>query len=216
VARFASIVVVLAELFRALGACIAPHTSDHARIGSASHLRSLSEPNRSTDVRHEKPSGPPPGIILTPQTTRPIPLGSAGLWFDGTAIYYVATDGTQAALTTTATTLVLDPNGSDITKVGGAASAPGATRFGADAGHRHQLDPSGFKPFYFVGLAAPGAIAAPGANVGDKVVDVESLSDLAGAAASFETTISVANQIQQKDPNDLSKKKFRVLIVAQS
>jgi hypothetical protein len=156
------------------------------------------------------------GIILTAQATRPIPLGSSGLWFDGTAIYYVAPDGTQAALTTTATALVLDPNGGDITKVGGAASAPGSTRFGADAGHRHQLDPGAFKPFYFVGLAAPGAIAAPGANVGDRVVDVESLSDLTGAAASFETAISVANQIQQKDATDLSKKKFRVLVIAQS
>ena len=157
-----------------------------------------------------------PGIILTPQTTRPIPLGSSGLWFDGSAIYYVAADGTQAALTTTATALVLDPNGSEITKVGGAASAAGRTRFGADAGHRHQLDPGAFKPFYFGGLAAPGAIAAPGANVGDKVVDVESLTDLAGAAASFEATISIANQIQQKDTADLSKKKFRVLVIAQS
>jgi hypothetical protein len=157
-----------------------------------------------------------PGIILTLQTTRPIPLGSAGLWFDGAAIYYVAADGTQAALTTTANALVLDPNGSDITKVGGAPPAPGGTRFGADAGHRHQLDPSGFKPFYFSGLAAPGVIAAPGANVGDRVVDVESLSDLAGAATSFESTISVANQIQQKDTTHLSKKKFRVLVIAQS
>jgi hypothetical protein len=157
-----------------------------------------------------------PAIILTAQPTRPIPLGSAGVWFDGSAIYYVAPDGTQAALATTATALVLDPSGSDITRVGGAAAAPGATRFGADAGHRHQLDPGAFKPFYFAGLAAPGAIAAPGANVGDKIVDVESLTDLAGAAASFEATVSVANQIQQKDAADLSKKKFRVLAIAQS
>jgi hypothetical protein len=157
-----------------------------------------------------------PSIIFTPQTTRPIPLGSSGLWFDGTAIYYVAADGTQAALTTIATAPILDPNGSDITKVGGAPTSPGNTRFAADAGHRHQLDSSAFKPFYFSGLAAPGAIAAPGANVGDKVVDVESLSDLTGAAASFESTISVANQIQQKDTADLSKKKFRILTIAQS
>jgi hypothetical protein len=36
------------------------------------------------------------GIILTPQTKRSIPLGSSGLWFDGSAIYYVVADGTQA------------------------------------------------------------------------------------------------------------------------
>lgn len=157
-----------------------------------------------------------PALILVSQAVRPIPLGSAGLWFDGNAIYYVATDGTEAAISTTANAVGLDPIGSDITKVGGAASAPGATRFAADAGHRHQLDPSGFKPFYFAGLAAPGAIAAAGANVGDKIVDVESLTDLTGAAASFETAVSVANQIQQKDAADLSKKKFRVLAIAQS
>jgi len=157
-----------------------------------------------------------PAFILAAATSNPIPLGSVGFWFDGTTVFRVAANGTQAAVATTANVVALDSNAADFTKAGGPPALAGATGLAADAGHRHQLDPAAFKSFYFSGLAAPGVIAAQGARVGDKVVDVESLTDLASAATSFEATISVANQIQQTDATDLSRKKFRVLAIAQS
>jgi hypothetical protein len=157
-----------------------------------------------------------PAFILTAQASNPIRLGSTGFWFDGKTIYRVAADGTQAPIATATNTVAIDSNATDIAKVGGPPAAAGATGLAADASHRHQLDPSAFKSFYFAGLAAPGAVAAPGAKVGDKVVDVESLTALASGAGSFEGTVSIANQIQQTDTSDLSKAKFRALLIAQS
>jgi hypothetical protein len=157
-----------------------------------------------------------PALILTAQVSNPIPKGSTGLWFDGTTIFRVAADGTQAPIATATNTVALDGNAADITKAGGPSAIAGATGLAADAGHRHQLDPSALKSFYFAGLAAPGPVAAQGANIGDRVVDVESLTDLTSGAGSFESVVTVANQIQQKDATDLSKKKFRALVIAQS
>jgi hypothetical protein len=157
-----------------------------------------------------------PAFILTAQASSPIRPGSTGFWFDGKTLYRVAADGTQAAVATAANAIALDANAADFAKVGGPVTFAGATGLAADAGHRHQLDPSAFKSFYFAGLAAPGAIAAPGAKAGDRVVDVESLTALASGSGSFEATVSVANQIQQTDTTDLSKQKFRALLIAQS
>ena len=158
-----------------------------------------------------------PAFILVAAISNPIPLGAVGFWFDGTSIYRVAADGTQASVGTAASLATwLDSKAADISKVGGGASAAGSAGLAADAGHRHQLDAAAFKSFYFAGLAAPGAVATAGAKVGDKVVDVESLTDLASGAGSFEATISVAGQLQQTDATDLSKKKFRALVIAQS
>jgi hypothetical protein len=158
-----------------------------------------------------------PAFILTAQASNPISLGSVGFWFDGATIFRVAANGTQSPVATGASLAAwLDGKGADITKVGGGTAVAGTVGLAADASHRHQLDPAAFKSFYFSGLAAPGAVAAQGANVGDRVVDVESLNDLANGAGSFEATITVANQIQQTDATDLSKKKFRALVIAQS
>src|SRR4051812_26465878 len=99
-----------------------------------------------------------PAFILFASVSNPIPLGAVGFWFDGKAINRVAADGTQAPLTVAAgNPLALDTRPVDIAKVSGAAQGAGSTGLAADAGHRHQLDPSAFKSFYFSGLAAPGA-----------------------------------------------------------
>jgi hypothetical protein len=158
-----------------------------------------------------------PAFMFAVSTSNPIPPGATGFWFDGTTIFRVAPNGTQAAVATGASLAAwLDGKAADMTKVGGAPPSAGSAGLAADAGHRHQLDPVAFKPLYFTGLAAPGAIAALGLNVGDRVVDVENLNDLSNGAGSFEATITVAGQIQQTDATDLSKKKFRALVIAQS
>lgn len=47
------------------------------------------------------------------------------------------------------------------------------------------------------GLSAAGAVTLTGAAVGDTVVSVTNLTTPGDASSSFETTISVANQIQE-------------------
>ena len=39
-----------------------------------------------------------PGIVFTPQATNPIPLGSVGMWFNGTTVFDVAANGSQVAV----------------------------------------------------------------------------------------------------------------------
>jgi hypothetical protein len=39
-----------------------------------------------------------PALILTPQPTNPVPIGSVGFWFDGTTIFLVAADGSRTEL----------------------------------------------------------------------------------------------------------------------
>ena len=64
--------------------------------------------------------------------------------------------------------------------------------------------------FYTVGLAAPGAVAAVGARIGDKVVTVANLTTPGSAAATFETVITVDDQIQQTGATDLSAKQLLI------
>jgi hypothetical protein len=59
--------------------------------------------------------------------------------------------------------------------------------------------------------AAPATLT--GAEVGDVVVGVVNLTDLADASAVFESAITVDDQIQQAE-TDLSEKKLFVLLIA--
>ncbi len=64
--------------------------------------------------------------------------------------------------------------------------------------------PASSKNYTFTGVAAAGPITLTGAVKGDVVQSVAGLSTPGNAAASFETTISVVNQIQQSSASDLS------------
>ena len=66
------------------------------------------------------------------------------------------------------------------------------------------------------GSNGAGACALVGAKVGDKVVMNVNLSDATDDQTSFETTITVVDQIQQTSASDLSTKKFAVLLVVKS
>lgn len=68
----------------------------------------------------------------------------------------------------------------------------------------------------FTGHNNAGACTATGLRVGDVVIGTTNLSDLLDAKASFETTITVNDQIQQSSASDLSTKKFDVLVLAKS
>lgn len=66
----------------------------------------------------------------------------------------------------------------------------------------------------FTGLAAPGAVTLAGATVGQRVVAIwDTAGAVAAAQADFESTISVAGQIQQIGGGDLHLSKFDVLLV---
>lgn len=61
----------------------------------------------------------------------------------------------------------------------------------------------------FYGLSAAGSISLPGALLGDSVVKLVGIYGVSGTQASkFESTISVADQIQQTAAEDLSAKVY--------
>lgn len=64
----------------------------------------------------------------------------------------------------------------------------------------------------FSGRLAAGAIALPGALVGDKVGGVLNLTGAADASGSFESTITVAGQIQQSNAGDLTANKYAITL----
>lgn len=66
------------------------------------------------------------------------------------------------------------------------------------------------------GRNAAGAITATGAAVGDTVVGVAGLTTgaLGAADASFEGTITVADQIQQSSASNLSNNDYLVVLVS--
>jgi hypothetical protein len=66
----------------------------------------------------------------------------------------------------------------------------------------------------FTGKNGAGAITLTGAAVGDKVAGVANTSDGGSGASAFETTITVADQIQQSSASDLSTKKYTVLLIS--
>lgn len=68
----------------------------------------------------------------------------------------------------------------------------------------------------FTGRNGAGACTLTGAKVGDKVVLLANVTDGSEGKAAFESTITVADQIQQSSASDLSAKKFVVLLVVKS
>lgn len=80
------------------------------------------------------------------------------------------------------------------------------------------LTAGNFHSFCSVGANAsvtPTHIAAVGVKIGDKVIMIANVTDHASAAASFEATVTVTDQIQQAT-TDLSAKTLVILVVAQS
>lgn len=67
----------------------------------------------------------------------------------------------------------------------------------------------------FTGHNGAGAATLTGAKVGDIVVGVVK-ADGTDSAASFETTITIAGQIQQSSASDFSAVKFGVVLIARS
>jgi hypothetical protein len=76
------------------------------------------------------------------------------------------------------------------------------------------LSAAAFRPLYHAGVAAAGPVTLTGAKVGDKVAQIINLTDGTGGESLFESTISVADQIQQTSASDLSAKKFAFLLIA--
>lgn len=64
------------------------------------------------------------------------------------------------------------------------------------------------------GVAAAGPVVLTGAKAGVNVAGVVCLTDDTNASGSFESTITVADQIQQTDASDLSAKKYALVITA--
>ena len=83
-----------------------------------------------------------PAFILVPHATNPIPLGSAGFWYDGATLSIVAADGTVEVLTSTG---MLDP-----VRLATAAALPSSTYSSATQK---------------ITGAAPGALTVDGALV---------------------------------------------------
>lgn len=65
----------------------------------------------------------------------------------------------------------------------------------------------------YTGRNGAGAITLTGAAVGDKVIGINNTTDGGSAAASFEATVTVADQVQQSSASDLSTKKYTILLV---
>ncbi len=78
-----------------------------------------------------------------------------------------------------------------------------------------KLDPTAIKTFVVAAGNGAGARTATGAKVGDKVITTVNLTDLADNTADFETTITVADQIQQTGV-DHSSDKVLVQVVVKS
>lgn len=79
-----------------------------------------------------------------------------------------------------------------------------------------KLAASAFRMLTFTGRNLAGACTLTGAKVGDKVIGVANLTTPGNAAAKFEATITVANQIQQGAAENLSAAIFLVILVAKS
>lgn len=73
-----------------------------------------------------------------------------------------------------------------------------------------QLEAKALRWKHFEGIAGAGAISLPGARVGDTVVSVTGLVGVTGdQSASFESVITIVDQIQQTSTSDLTDKFFR-------
>lgn len=82
-----------------------------------------------------------------------------------------------------------------------------------------KISPTGFKSGSFAGVAAAGPATLTGAVVGDRVLAVsriDAAANAVGQQASFESVITVVDQIQQTDAGDLSLQVFSVVLIPAS
>lgn len=126
-----------------------------------------------------------------------------------------------------ASTLVLGAAG-DMAASGVAASnaAGSSTTKAAKIDHVHavgsnaitgpMLSAGALRMLAFTGHNLAGACTATGTKIGDTVVGVVNITDGTTAKTSFESTVTVADQIQQSAASDLSAKNFILLVVAKS
>lgn len=70
------------------------------------------------------------------------------------------------------------------------------------------------KRYLFTGKNGAGACTLTGAAVGDKVCGmIINETDISDGSSSFESTITVADQIQQSSGSNLSAKQFTVMLI---
>jgi len=93
----------------------------------------------------------------------------------------------------------------------GSASSSGSI-VGVELGGFAQTVPGGFKLMTFAGHNLAGPCTATGLKVGDVIVSVAGLTTVGNAAALFETTVSVADQIQQSSATDLHASNYQALV----
>lgn len=67
-------------------------------------------------------------------------------------------------------------------------------------------------PVTFTGAAAAGPCTATGVAVGDRILGVSGITDMGIASSSFESVVTVVNQIQQSSGTNLSAKNFTALV----
>lgn len=66
------------------------------------------------------------------------------------------------------------------------------------------------------GLSAAGGVPIGGVNVGDIVENVRLITTTASASGSFETVVTVANEIRQSSSSNLSANEYDFLVTPQS
>jgi hypothetical protein len=66
------------------------------------------------------------------------------------------------------------------------------------------------------GLNGSGGVPIGGVNVGDIVENVRLITTTASASGSFETTVSVANEIKQTSSANLSANEYDFIVTPQS
>lgn len=99
---------------------------------------------------------------------------------------------------------------------GAVSGTIGTSQLAADSVTGAKIAATAFRSLYAQGRNGQGAVVLTGAKVGDAVLKVENQSDGGGGEASFETVITVADQIQQSAAGDLSAKKYSFLLLAKS
>lgn len=81
-----------------------------------------------------------------------------------------------------------------------------------------KIAPTALKTFIVTGRSGAGACSTgtTGLKVGDRVVACVNLTDITEASADFESTITVADQLQQSSASNYSAKKFLVTVLVRS
>jgi hypothetical protein len=93
----------------------------------------------------------------------------------------------------------------------------GTTSLAGNSVSGPKLSPTGVKSGNFAGRIGPGSIPLLGAAVGDRVFTifrVDAAEGATGRIASFQSVITVADQIQQTDPGNLTGLVFVALLLA--